>query len=310
MTDTKKALQALSQNLGQVMFGKEEALALCMIALLARGHLLIEDVPGVGKTSLARGLAQSISGEFKRLQCTPDLLPSDITGVSIFDQRSHSFEFIRGPVFANVLLADEINRAPPRAQSALLECMAEQQVTVDGHTHRLPPVFMVIATQNPLEFQGTYALPEAQLDRFFMRIKIGYPDTEAELKMIAVQRHGHPLDKLAPVIELEQLTALQRAVEEVRVGDDVARYALAIVQATRSHAGLMLGASPRASLAMLRAAQALALLRGEDFITPRHVKQVARHVLAHRIIPRSGANAAQAADAIVAEILNAIAVPA
>ncbi|CAN5336102.1 MoxR family ATPase [soil metagenome] len=302
-------MQTLSKNLGQVMFGKDDTLTLCLVALLGKGHLLIEDVPGVGKTSLARGLAQSVSGEFKRLQCTPDLLPSDITGVSIFDQRSHSFEFIPGPVFANILLADEINRAPPRAQSALLECMGEQQVTVDGHTHRLPGVFMVIATQNPLEFQGTYALPEAQLDRFFMRIKIGYPDTEAELKMIAAHRHGHPLDKLAQVISLEQVAELQRAVEEIRVGEDVARYALEIVRATRVHPGLLLGASPRASLATLRAAQALSVLRGENFITPAHVKYVAPHVLAHRIIPRTGGNSAHAAEAIVSEVLGSVPVP-
>ena len=310
MTDTKKALQSLSQNLASVMFGKEEALTLSLIALLSRGHLLIEDVPGGGKTSLARGIAQSVSGEFKRLQCTPDLLPSDITGVSIFDQRSHTFEFMRGPVFSNILLADEINRAPPRAQSALLECMAEQQVTVDGVTHRLPPVFMVIATQNPLEFQGTYALPEAQLDRFIMRIKLGYPDTEAELKMLSSHRHGHPLDTLAPVIGLEELAGLQRAVEFVRVDESVARYALAIVQATRIHPALALGASPRATQAMVRAAQAFALMREEEFITPRHVKQVARHILAHRLIPRAHANASQAADAIAGEIIASVAVPA
>jgi len=309
MIDTKKALQALSQNLAQVMFGKEEALNLSMIALLGRGHLLIEDVPGVGKTFLARGLAQSIGGEFKRLQCTPDLLPGDITGVSIFDQRTHTFEFMRGPVFCNVLLADEINRAPPRAQSALLECMGEHQVTVDGHTHRLPPVYMVIATQNPLEFQGTYALPEAQLDRFFMRIKLGYPDTAAELKMIASQQHGHPLDRVGPVIELEELESLQRAVEDVRVSDDVASYALTIVQATRNHPGLSLGASPRATLALLRAAQAFALIRGEDFITPRHIKQIARPVLSHRVIARSGTNAAQAADTLIGEILGSVSIP-
>ena len=310
MTDIRKPIQALSQNLARVMFGKGEAITLSLITLLSRGHLLIEDVPGVGKTSLARGLAQSIGGEFKRLQCTPDLMPTDVTGVSVYDQRAHAFEFMPGPVFCNVLLADEINRAPPRSQSALLECMAEQQVSVDGRTHRLPPVFMVIATQNPLEFQGTYALPEAQLDRFFMRIKIGYPDTDAELKMLASQRHGHPLDRLEPVVSLEELTRLQRAVEDVRVDDDVARYALALVQATREHQGLLLGASPRASLALLRAAQAFALLRNEEFATPRHIKQIARHVLAHRIIPRAGGNAAQAADTVLAEVLNAVAVPA
>jgi MoxR-like ATPase len=310
MTDTRKALQTLSQNMAQVMFGKQEALTLAIITLLGRGHLLIEDVPGVGKTVLARSMAQSIGGEFKRLQCTPDLLPSDITGVSIFNQNSHAFEFMRGPVFTNILLADEINRAPPRAQSALLECMAEQQVTVDGNTHPLPPVFMVIATQNPLEFQGTYALPEAELDRFFMRIRIGYPGAQAEMKMIESQRHGHPLDKLQPVLGVQDLAALQRAVEELRVADDVAAYALALVNATRNHASLALGASPRATLALVRAAQAFTLVLGGDFVTPRHIKQMARHVLSHRIILRSGATAAQAAEAVVDDVLGTVPVPA
>src|SRR5712691_1024056 len=224
MIDTKKALHDLSQNLAKVVFGKGEALTLSLVALLGRGHLLIEDVPGVGKTSLARSIAQSIKGEFKRLQCTPDLLPSDVTGVSIFDPQARAFKFIPGPVFTNVLLADEINRAPPRAQSSLLECMAEQQVTVDGQTRRLSAVFMVIATQNPIEFHGTYPLPEAQLDRFFMRIRIGYAEAEAELKMVASQRHGHPIDKLEPVIGLAELAEVQRAVEDIRVADEVARY--------------------------------------------------------------------------------------
>ena len=309
-TNIKQGLQALYANMSQVVFGKKEALMLSLVTLLGRGHLLIEDVPGVGKTVLARSIAQSIGGDFKRLQCTPDLLPSDVTGVSIFNQQSHAFEFVPGPVFTNVLLADEINRAPPRAQSSLLECMAEQQVTVDGQTHKLPPVFMVIATQNPIEFHGTYALPEAQLDRFFMRIRLGYPDAQAELKMVASQEHGHPLDKLRPVIGLEELAALQRAVEDVRISDDVMRYALALVQGTRERPNLSLGASPRATLALRRAAQAFALLQGEEFATPQHVKQMARYVLPHRIIPRSGAGSAQAAESVVAELLESVKVPA
>jgi MoxR-like ATPase len=264
----------------------------------------------VGKTTLARALAQSIGGEFKRLQCTPDLLPSDVTGVSIFDQQTRAFEFVPGPVFANILLADEINRAPPRAQSSLLESMAEQQVSVDGHAHKLPGVFMVIATQNPIEFQGTYALPEAQLDRFFMRLTLGYPDAESELRMVGSQQHGHPLDKLKPVIGLEELAALQRAVEDVRITPDVTRYALALTQATRSHAGVALGASPRATLALVRAAQAFALLKGGDFVTPQHVKQLAPHVLPHRLILRSGVNTAPAAAALVADVLASVVVPA
>jgi MoxR-like ATPase len=309
MTDPKKALLALHENMSRVIFGKKEALTLSLVALLGRGHLLIEDVPGIGKTSLARSIAQSIKGGFKRLQCTPDLLPSDVTGVSVFDPQARAFKFIPGPVFANVLLADEINRAPPRAQSSLLECMAEQQVTVDGETRRLPAVFMVIATQNPIEFHGTYPLPEAQLDRFFMRIRIGYAETEAELKMVASQRHGHPIDTLEPVIGLEELAELQRAVEDIRVADDVARYALALVQATRDNPGLALGASPRATLALLRASQAFALLKGEEFATPQHVKLMVRYVLPHRIMLRSGSGSVQATEAVVEKIADSVPVP-
>ena len=306
----KAGLQALYANMSQVMFGKKDALMLSLVTLLGRGHLLIEDVPGVGKTILARSLAQSIGGEFRRLQCTPDLLPSDVTGVSIYNQRTQVFEFVPGPVFANILLADEINRAPPRAQSALLECMAEQQVTVDGKTHPVPGVFMVIATQNPIEFHGTYALPEAQLDRFFMRIRLGYPDAQSELKMVASQEHGHPLDKLRPVLGIDQLLSLQRAVENVRISDDVVQYALALVQATRDRPDVMLGASPRATLALRRAAQAFAFLEGEEFATPKHVKQMARYVLPHRVIPRTSSGHASAAETIVREVLENVPVPA
>jgi len=303
-------LQDLVAEVERVVLGQRRLVERLVIGLLTDSHVLIEGVPGLAKTLVIRSLARALDLSFHRIQFTPDLLPSDVTGVSIFDQRTHDFEFVPGPVFTNVLLADEINRAPPRAQSALLECMAEQQVTVDGRTRRLPPVFMVIATQNPLEFQGTYPLPEAQLDRFFMRIRIGYPDAEAEMKMIRSQEHGHPLDKLEPVIGLEELAALQRAVEDVRVSDDVAAYALSVVQATRNHPGLALGASPRATLALLRAAQAFALMLGGDFITPQHVKKVARQVLSHRIIPRSGASSAQTAEAVVGEVLASVRVPA
>ncbi|HEX3098012.1 MAG TPA: AAA family ATPase [Usitatibacter sp.] len=306
----QEGLRALHANLSKVMFGKQDALTLALVALLGRGHLLIEDVPGVGKTVLARALAQSVGGEFRRLQCTPDLLPSDVTGVSVYNQRTQVFDFVPGPVFANILLADEINRAPPRAQSALLESMAEQQVTVDGHARRLPSPFMVIATQNPIEFHGTYPLPEAQLDRFFMRIALGYPDAASELRMVASQEHGHPLDTLQPALGLGDLAALQREVEAVRVSEDVMRYALALVQATRDRSDVTLGASPRATLALRRAAQALALLQGGQFATPQHVKEVARHVLPHRIIARAASSQGHPGELVVREVLESVRVPA
>src|SRR5258706_5559714 len=258
MTDPKKSLLALHQNMSQVIFGKKETLTLALVTLLGRGHLLIEDVPGVGKTLLARSIAQSIKGDFKRLQCTPDLLPSDVTGVSVFDPQARAFKFIPGPAFANVLLADEINRAPPRAQSSLLECMAEQQVTVDGLTHRLPATFMVIATQNPIEFHGTYPLPEAQLDRFAMRINLGYPDKEREVDVLFSQFHHHPLDDVHHVVDAASVLAVQETVRAVRVERGIARYLVELADASRSHPSIKMGCSPRGTLILFRMAQARA----------------------------------------------------
>jgi MoxR-like ATPase len=311
MSDPSAALKSLHDNLGRVLYGKPQQILLAIATLLCRGHLLLDDVPGVGKTLLGRAIAQSLGGEFRRLQCTPDLLPSDVTGLSVFEQSEHAFKFIPGPVFTNILLVDEINRAPPRTQSSLLECMGERQVSIDGVARALPAVFMVIATQNPIEFHGTYPLPEAQLDRFFMRIRLGYPDRPAELKILETQRSGHPLDALAPVISLDQVEMLRKAVEQVEVATEVAEYAVDIVERTRSHPGLSLGASPRGSLALVSAARAVALLSGQGYVTPQHVKRVAQAVLAHRVMakPSAASSADRAAEAAVADILATLKVP-
>ena len=255
-----------------------------MVALLCEGHVLIEDVPGVGKTMLARSIATSIGSTFKRLQCTPDLLPNDITGVSIYNQKSGEFEFRPGPAFVNILLADEINRATPRTQSALLESMGEYQVTVDGVTRELPRPFLVLATQNPIEYEGTFPLPEAQLDRFLMRISLGYPTEEEEQQILVNLRRRHPIESLSQVVDGKELLTIQPQVWEVTLDDTVREYIVRLVQRTRQHYDMALGASPRGSLGLYRASQALAAIRGRDYVLPDDVKYLAPHVLGHRLI--------------------------
>ncbi|HLF29230.1 MAG TPA: MoxR family ATPase [Anaerolineae bacterium] len=271
-------------NVEHVIVGKRDAIELFMVALLCEGHVLIEDVPGVGKTMLARSIAISLGGQFKRLQCTPDLLPNDVTGVSVFNQQTGQFEFRPGPIFVNILLADEINRATPRTQSALLEAMQEQQVSVDGHTHALPRPFLVLATQNPIEYEGTFPLPEAQLDRFLMRLSIGYPAPADERQIVLNLQREHPITRLQPIVDGQELLTFQQQVWEVHVDESLQDYIIQLVNATRQHLDLALGASPRASLALFKAAQALAALRGRDHVIPDDIKYLAPVTLAHRLI--------------------------
>ena len=308
----RTATDRIAANMRRVIDGKEHAISAALIALLAEGHLLVEDVPGVGKTVLARALAASVHAEVRRIQFTPDLLPGDVTGVSVFNPVTRSFEFTRGAVFANVVIADEINRSSPKTQSALLEAMEERQVSVDGHTHPLPSPFLVMATQNPLEMDGTYALPEAQLDRFMMRMSMGYPDADAEQLMLRQRDTHNPLAELRPVIDLAGVTRLIDFVRHVHVSPIVERYAVLIAQATRSHEGIRLGASPRATLQLVRAAKAYAALQGRAFVIPDDVAGLVRAVFAHRVIPAHRQPSRRDADPVVtalASIVRSVGVP-
>ena len=279
-------LKLLFKNLSGVVVGNKDTLLLTLATLLSKGHLLIEDAPGLGKTTLAKALARSMSMDFRRLQCTPDLTPSDITGISIFNLEEHKFHFHPGPVFTNILLADEINRATPRTQSALLESMSERTVTIDRETHQLDEPFMVVATQNPIEFSGTYPLPEAQLDRFLMRISLGYPNEDDEVGILNAQQNGHPLDRLQTVIDVEQVIELQKRVEKIAINADMLRYIAKLVRATREHESVRLGSSPRGSLALMKAGKSLAMLTGKKFVTPEIIHKLAQPVLGHRLIFR------------------------
>ena len=310
MEDVQQLATRIIANVEQVIVGKRRIVELVLVALLCRGHVLIEDVPGTGKTMLARSIARSIGSSFKRIQCTPDLLPSDVTGVSIFNQQTREFEFRPGPIMAQIVLADEINRATPKTQSALLEAMEERQITVDGVTHSLPQPFIVLATQNPIEYEGTFPLPEAQLDRFLLRVHIGYADRLDEIAILKRQRDGHPIETLPTVVDAAELLHLQEVIKQVHVDDLIVEYIVSLAIATREHGDVYLGASTRGALALYRAAQAWAAMNGRDFVIPDDVKLLAQPVLGHRLIISPAARVRNVtAQAIIDEVLAAVPVP-
>lgn len=310
MVDVNRIAKRVITNVEQVIVGKRQQLIMALVAWFSEGHILLEDVPGVAKTMLARALARSVGCKFKRVQCTPDLLPSDVTGASIFNQKTVEFEFRPGPIFAQLVLADEINRTTPRTQSAMLEAMAESCVTVDGITHPLAPPFLVIATQNPIDHEGTFPLPEAQLDRFLVRFSLGYPSMEEELQMLDMLQHEHPLHRLEPVVSADDLIACQKAIRDIKVDEKVRQYLMQIVHDTRNNEDLSLGGSPRASIALFRTSQAMAALRGRDFVLPDDVKRVAGPVLNHRVILKPESRLRKiTAEYVIQEVVAEIAVP-
>jgi MoxR-like ATPase len=306
MTTLEQTGEKVLANVERVIVGKHHEVRLALVALLCRGHLLIEDVPGTGKTVLAKAIARSLGCSFRRIQFTPDLLPSDVTGLSIYNQKNQEFEFRPGPIMAQVVLADEINRATPKTQSSLLECMEERQATIDGTTYAMPDPFLVIATQNPIEYEGTFALPEAQLDRFMLRIRLGYPQPIEEVVILDEQKRSHPLEELEVVCSVEELRGMQSAIRDIYVDSTVADYIVRVVNGTRNHPDVYLGASPRGSIALYRAGQALAGLLGRDYVIPDDVKTLAEPALAHRLIIKTSASIhdVQAAN-IIRELLDA-----
>jgi MoxR-like ATPase len=305
-----RAANLVRDNVGRVIVGADEAVTLLLVALFARGHVLLEDVPGTGKTTLANAVARSLGATFRRIQFTPDLMPSDILGINYYSQKSGNFEFREGPIVANIVLADEINRATPRTQSALLEAMQERTVSVDGVTRALPHPFVVLATQNPIELEGTFPLPEAQLDRFLLRFKVGYPDEAGELEVLRRIEDHSPLDDLTPVIDAADLEALSQRLSSIRVDDEVARYMVRLARATREHVAFELGASPRGSIALFQSTRALAAIEGRDYVRPDDVKRLAHPVLAHRLLLSSQTRLrGRSVDDVLDEVLRELPVP-
>jgi MoxR-like ATPase len=310
MQKAQKVAEKVIANVEKVIVGKHDEVQLALLALLCQGHLLIEDVPGVGKTMLAKSIARSIGCTFGRIQFTPDMLPSDVTGVSVFDQKTREFEFRPGPVMAQIVLTDEINRATPKTQSALLECMEERQVTVDGTTYPMARPFLVLATQNPIEYEGTFPLPEAQLDRFMMRISLGYPDPEDEITMMDSQQYVHPVEEIGQVVDVEELLEAQETVKDIYIDDSVKEYIVAVVGETRKHPDVYLGASPRGSLALYKTGQARVAILGRDYVIPDDIKALAQVTLAHRLIISPSARIKNVdPKAVVEEIISSVPVP-
>ena len=310
LQEIARRANGIAANIASVILGKEEVIRAAVVALLAGGHIIIEDYPGVGKTLLAKALARSVSCRFARIQFTPDLLPSDVTGVSVFNQKTSGFEFRPGPIFANIVLADEINRSSPKTQASLLECMEERQATIDNVTHSIAAPFMVIATQNPIEYEGTYPLPEAQLDRFMMRLSLGYPAVDAEEAILLAQTSGDPFASLGAVLGAEEVLAMQEALDRVKVASSLRRYVVDLLTATRTSRDIYLGASPRAGIALVRAAKALAVLRGRDFIVPQDIKDLGERVLSHRLILAPDAKVhGRTEEAVIARVLDTVPVP-